>query len=228
MRVVAVVPVKSVSERVESKNFKAFHQGDSLFDLLLKKLLAAKEIHEVYISSDALEIKHQVEELGCRFIPRDKAFCNNQVPWSDVIAHVVESIPENNDTVIAWCHTTSPLFDEYDQAINAYHKAISNGEYDGLVTVANLTDFVVSEKRQPINYSWGPWHRYSQFLDKFYTITGALFVTTKAEMVKNRYVISKNPEFYVVSSLKAIDVDTPYDFKLAKLLIENKEVLSDA
>jgi len=228
VKVVAVVPVKSVSERVESKNFKEFYQGDSLFDLLLKKLLAAKEIDEVYISSDALDVKQHVEKLGCRFISRDKAFCNNQVPWSDVIAHVAESIPENNDTVVAWCHTTSPLFDEYDQAINAYQSAISNGAYDGLVTVADLAEFVVSEKRQPINYSWGPWHRYSQFLDKMYTITGALFVTTKAEMVKNRYVISKNPEFYVVSPLKAIDVDTPYDFKLAQLLMENKEALSDA
>jgi len=41
-------------------------------------------------------------------------------------------------------------------------------------------------------------------------------------------VISKNPDFYIVPPLQAIDVDTEYDFKLAQLLMKNKESLSNA
>jgi len=226
MRVVAVVPVKSVSERVESKNFREFYAGASLFDLLIEKLLNANEIDEIYISSNALDVKDKVEKLGCKFIQRSDEFCNNKIPWSDVIAHIASSIPEDDDTSIAWCHTTSPLFEEYDQAIKSYKDSLLNDKYDGLVTVSEVSGFIVSENRQPINYSWGPWHRYSQHLDKMYAITYALFIAAKGEMVKNRYVISKNPSFYQVPPLQAIDVDSDYDFKLAQLLVKNKEYFS--
>ena len=223
MRVVAVVPVKAVSERVPSKNFKEFFEGDSLFDLLIKKLLQSNQIDDIYISSNNLSLKEKVEDLGCRFIQRDDEFCNNIIPWSDVIAHIASSIPEDDGVSIAWCHATSPLFEDYDKAIKSYKDSVLSGQHDGLITVSELSEFIVSEKRQPVNYSWGPWHRYSQFLDTMYTITYALFIATKEEMVKNRYVISKNPSFYIVPPLQAIDVDTDYDFKLAQLLMQNKE-----
>ena len=77
MKVVAVIPVKSVSERVESKNFRDFFEGDSLFDLLIKKLLNSSEIDEIYISSNQLSVKAKVEKLGCKFIQRDEKYCNN-------------------------------------------------------------------------------------------------------------------------------------------------------
>jgi len=224
MKIVAVIPVKAVSERVESKNFRDFIDGRSLFDILLSKLVESKVIDKIYVSSDAKNIKDFVERKGCSFIERDKKFCKNQMPWSDVIAHVAESIPEKDDTVLCWCHTTSPLFDEYEQAIKDYKKSLKDG-FDGLVSVCQVNDFIVSEKGQPLNYSWGPWHKYSQFLDKYYSITGALFITTKGEMVKNRYVISKNPFFYKVSDFKSIDVDTEFDFKLAQLLFMNRSNL---
>ena len=228
MRVVAVIPVKSISERVESKNFREFFAGESLFDLLINKLRNSNEIDDIYISSNALDVKDRVEKLGCKFIQREDEFCNNNIPWSDVIAHIAGSIPEDDNTAIAWCHTTSPLFDEYDEAIQSYTASTKDGKFDGLVTVSELAEFIVSENRQPINYSWGPWHRYSQHLDTMYAITGALFIAPKIEMVRNRYVISKNPDFYVVPPIQAIDVDTEYDFKLAQLLMQNKELLTNA
>jgi CMP-N-acetylneuraminic acid synthetase len=228
MKVVAVIPVKTVSERVESKNFREFFDGKSLFDLLLQKLLDSKEIDEIYISSNSLDLKNKVEKKGCKFIYRDEIYCNNKIPWSDVIAHVADSIPEDNDTSIAWCHTTSPLFDEYDEAVKSYKSLYKEGVFDGLVTVSKLTDFIVSEKKQPINYSWGPWHRYSQDLDTFYSVTGGMFIAPKIEMIRNRYVISKNPNYYIIPPIKAIDIDNEYDFKLAQLLIQNKELLTNA
>lgn len=224
-RIVAVVPVKSKSERVESKNFREFHEGNSLFDLLIKKLLKSSQFDKIYVSSNEISIKSKIEDLGCTFIERDHYYCNNKTPWSDVIAHIADSIPEEDDTSIAWCHTTSPLFEEYDEAIKVYKSSLN--DYDGLITVSDLSQFIVSEKRQPINYSWGPWHRYSQHLEKLYSITYALFIAKKIEMVRNRYVISKNPYFYKVSPYQAIDIDSNFDFKLAQLLMQNREEFLD-
>ena len=116
MKTVAVIPVKSVSERVKSKNFRDFYNGKSLFDLLLDNLIESKAFDEIYVSSNSSEVKEKVNSLGLNFIQREDSFCNNQVPWSDVIAHVAESIPEDKNSMLAWCHTTSPLFKRYKEA----------------------------------------------------------------------------------------------------------------
>ena len=46
MRVIAVIPVKLMSERVDSKNFRVFFSGESLLDLLISKLRNSSEIDE--------------------------------------------------------------------------------------------------------------------------------------------------------------------------------------
>jgi CMP-N,N'-diacetyllegionaminic acid synthase len=81
----------------------------------------------------------------------------------------------------------------------------------------------LTKKTNPINYSWGPWHKYSQYLTKYYTINGALFISTKSEMLKNRYVISTNPYLYVTTKENSIDIDDELDFKFAQFLISQKK-----
>ena len=226
MRIVAIIPVKEKSERVPSKNFKTFSDEKSLLDILLEKLLKIELLGHIYISTNKkdLDISHKKISI----LERDEKYCNNITPWSDVITHIANSIPEKDETSLVWCHTTSPLFDEYDKAVKLYKSFLNSNEYDGLITVSELTKFIVSEKKQPINYSWGPWHTYSQNLEKLYSITYALFIAKKIEMVRNRYVISKNPFFYKVSPYQSIDIDSNFDFKLSQLLLQNKEKFIDA
>ena len=223
MKIVAVIPVKEISERVKSKNLRNFYKNDSLLKILIKKLKKCKEIKEIYISSNSEKIKKISKKEKCRYLHRDKKFCNNITSWSDVISEVVNSIPENEQTILMWCHTTTPLFDSYNKAINIYKK--KNFKNDGLISVANFSQFIVNEKKMPINYTWGAWHPYSQNLEKLYYITGALFMTKISEMKKNRYVISRNPHYLIAENIEAIDIDTNYDFELAKILYQNKHKL---
>tara|TARA_B100000029_G_C17485913_1_gene927244 strand:+ start:606 stop:1295 length:690 start_codon:yes stop_codon:yes gene_type:complete len=225
MKKIAVIPVKEKSERVESKNFREFYKGKSLFDLLIEKLIHSKTFDKIYVSSNSHSLKQKVNSLGIEFISRDDSFCNNDIPWSDVIAHVAESIPEKDDSILAWCHTTSPLFTEYEKAMKEFDSVYKEGTNDGLVTVSKVNDFIISENLQPLNYSWGPWHRYSQHLDNYFSITGALFIAPIKEMILNRYVISKNPFLYEVSPIESIDIDTQLDFEIAKMLMKNRPSL---
>lgn len=223
MKIVAVIPVKEISERVKSKNLRNFYKKDSLLKILIKKLKKCKEIKEIYISSNSEKIKKISKKEKCKYLHRNKKFCNNITSWSDVISEVVNSIPENEQTILMWCHTTTPLFDSYKKAIKIYKK--KNFKNDGLISVANFSQFIVNEKKMPINYTWGAWHPYSQNLEKLYYITGALFMTKISEMKKNRYVISRNPHYLIAENIEAIDIDTNYDFELAKILYQNKHKL---
>ena len=220
MRAVAVVPVKYTSERVGSKNFREFVGGESLFSRKIRQLREADCFNEIYVSTDHVALAEEAESLGFRLIERDASYCNNETPWSEVIYHVVDSLPESDDVVVAWCHTTSPLFQRYSECIERYFVEVREGRSDGLVTVRPMKEFLLSADRRPLNYNWGVWHPYSQQLETIYAVNGALFVTDKATMVKNRYVVSRWPHLFECGFLESIDIDTPEDFTFAKKCLE--------
>ena len=222
MRIVAVIPVKKVSERVPSKNFRQFFEDESLFSILLSKLRRVDNLDEIYVSTDNDEVMDGTNIAGTTFLPRAAQYCNNVTPWSEVIHHVVGSLPEPDDTHIMWCHATLPLFDRYNQALLHYKDVWGKDGINGLVAAGEFTEFIVSaDKKRPVNYDWGIWHPYSQNLEKLYTITGAFFIAQKMEMLKARYVVSSNPDFFVTNQLEALDIDDDLDFELARLIFEN-------
>lgn len=220
MKIVAVIPVKEISERVKSKNYRKFYKNSSLLDILIKKLKKCKDISKIYISSNSKIVEKISKKNKCHYLNRDVKFCNNIVPWSDVIYEVAASIPEKEQTVLMWCHTTTPLFDSYLKAIRIYkNKKFRN---DGLISVEKFKKFLVTEKKTPLNYSWGVWHPYSQKLESLYSITGALFMMSIKQFKKNRYVISKNPYYLETHKFEGLDIDTLEDFKMAQFLYKSK------
>lgn len=225
MRKVAIIPVKHSSERVANKNFKEFYNGISLFELKLTQLINSKCFDHIYISTNSPTVKNildQGEFKAVTIINRDNFYCNNDVSWSEVIHNILSSIPEDDETCVAWCHTTSPLFDSYNDCVKIFLENYANSKYNGLVTATEFNEFLIDEKANPINYSWGPWHKYSQYLTKYYTINGALFISTKLEMLKNRYVISTNPYLFLTPKKDSIDIDDDLDFKIAQFLMREK------
>lgn len=222
MRVIAVVPVKHTSERVESKNFREFHNGESLLEIKLRQLNECELVEQVYVSSNsplALDIS---ESLGASFLARHESFCNNNLRWSEVIGEVLSAVPESDDSVLVWAHTTSPFFSSFDSVLGAFFEGWKNGEYDGLVSVQTLKSFLIDPLGNPVNYVWGPWHGYSQNLPDYRAVTGGVFILPLGEARALKYLVSRNPSFYTVDEVEGIDIDTPEDFDYAQFVAERK------
>lgn len=230
MRSVAVVPVKEKSDRVASKNFRSFVDGMSLFELKLKQISHSGCFDTVYISSNSVEAERLSRKYGCEFIPREDSYCSNDISWSDVIFEVISSLPEPETTAVAWCHTTSPLFTRYKDALEKYQELLKEvpATFDGLTCVTEFSEFLLTSNSRPFNYTWGVWHDYSQHMEKLYRVTGALFIASKATMLKNRYVMSNRPYLFVTEPFEGLDVDTPFDFQLAQMVYKNLEELTNA
>ena len=216
MSYIAVIPVKHSSERVHAKNFREFSDGKSILDIKIDQLKDSKKFEQIFVSSDSPDAAMACESHGVEFLPRDIKFCDNVAPWSDVIHAVVKSLPVCDKTHVAWCHTVTPIFNRFGEAIDLYEESIQSGSFNGLVAVSQCNEFILDEVATPVNYSWGPWHRYSQHLKKYYFVSGALFLATKAEMIHNRYVISTMPKLFVATSQESIDIDTEFDFEFAQ------------
>ena len=218
-KVVAVIPVREGSQRVKHKNFQPFAQGPSLLERKINHLKSANCFDDIYVSSDSTLAQEIAKKQGVSFLQRSSIMCSSEVKWADVIKHVAETVPGQPE--IAWCHTTSPLFKRYKEALEAYKKNIPH--YNSLLTVTPCQEFLLKENGRPLNYQWGYWHDYSQDLEKLYSVTGALFIASKENIIKWSYLIGTKPLYFHTSKIEAIDIDEVEDFKMAEYLLPFQE-----
>jgi len=224
MGVYAVIPVKGTSERVSSKNFRTFVDGISLTELKLRQTVGSGAFDGVFVSSDSDRAAELASAYGATFIRRDAEYCNNRIPWSDVIHHVAGSLPIDDSDAVCWSHSTSPLFDRFGDAVAEFQRAVAAGQ-NGLITVVPMNEYILTDRARPVNYAWGVWHPYTQDVEPLFRVTGAVYIAPRGEMVRCRYVVPQRPRMWETTAFEALDVDTDYDFRLAQLLHANRGML---
>lgn len=77
MKIVAFLPAKGTSERIESKNLKILN-GKPLFLHTLEKLISCDFIDEVYLDSESDEILNYASYLDYIPLKRDPALATNK------------------------------------------------------------------------------------------------------------------------------------------------------
>lgn len=70
----------------------------------------------------------------------------------------------------------------------------------------------------------------SQDLPDIVALNFGATVVAKEDLIANRNIIGKKPQFVVTSDIEAVDIDTPLDFYVAeqlyiKTVIESKDLL---
>ncbi len=216
---VAIVPVRTGSKRVKNKNFRQFFQNKSLFDIKIDQLKSTKLFKKIYVSSDSMMVKKLCKSKKVIFLKRKKKYCqDHKYPWHEIHNNILNSIPGN--PFIAWCLTTAPLFDRFQDALNIFKK--NKNKYDSLVGVFSSKDFILNSKGKPKNFNPGIWHPYSQDLEKNFYITGSVFIAKKNLMLKWNYWFGLNPFLFNLSKIESIDIDTIKDFRFAQKIMEIK------
>ena len=77
MRVVAFLPAKGSSSRVESKNVRLL-DGKPLFLHTLEKLVQCDFIDDVYLDTESDEIIELASEVNCKIMKRDPSLASNK------------------------------------------------------------------------------------------------------------------------------------------------------
>ena len=95
MKIVALLPMKLISERVPGKNFKYFC-GKPLFRWMLDTLLELDEVSQVVINTDARSqlSEHGLEESE-RVLIRDRSpkLCGNEVSMNLILRDDIAAVP---------------------------------------------------------------------------------------------------------------------------------------
>lgn len=212
--VTAVIPAKGTSTRLPGKNILPFASSNLLIHKI-RQLKKVKRISEILLSTDSDEMIEMALSEGIRAEKRPPEHANESRPMADFVRYIVPMLHTEH---MMWIPVTSPTIDEFffEDALTKYFDALQNG-CDSLVTVMPFQHFLM-DKDGPMNFNPDGAITNSQDLPKWDLYTcGCHIIPTELAFEKG-YFFTKNAYRYAVTPYQALDIDTLYDYKLAKLL----------
>jgi CMP-N-acetylneuraminic acid synthetase len=211
----AVIPVKASSSRVKDKNFRPFHDGRSLFDITVERVLKLLPAEDVYMSCEDPAKGAVADSWGVNFLPRDVRLADNATPLTDVIRGVCADVPGGDD--IMWAHVCDPLFDAYPECVDTWARV--RHAHDSLVVVHPVRGYLLDEHQRPVGFGFGPWHVPSQQLPPMYRLGFTLSVLSRGSISRVGYPVGERPHWFVGSE-NTVDIDTEWDFRTAQVLYQ--------
>ncbi|HTV03194.1 MAG TPA: NTP transferase domain-containing protein [Luteitalea sp.] len=210
MKVVAFVPAKGTSSRIENKNTRLL-DGKPLFLYTLEKLAALPFIDEVYLDTESEEMAALAAHSGVRILMRDPALASNSTDGHALFYNEVRQV-EADVYIQALC--TAPFI--RPETIKAAVDALQPGStYDSVVLV-----------RKEKHYAWKDGEplygreRIPNSVDLPDTVieTMGMYIVAGEAARRTRRRIGDRPLLQAIDPLEAIDVNWPVDLDLANLV----------
>lgn len=214
--IVALIPVKGVSERVENKNRRPFH-NTSLYELKLEHIKNVWEFSKVIVSSEDEEILDIAKRRGFEIHVRDPKYSTSTIPMSEVYSYIASEIQGEH---IAWVNVTNPLAEAnvYKKAIGKYN--LMDSKHDCLLSVYEVKDYLFYNGK-PVNFQPNPWPR-SQDLSGVCVMSYVINILKREDMVRWGSCVGNNPYFLYLDKLTSTDVDFQEDFDFCEMMYRQR------
>ena len=212
MRVVAIVPIKSNSERVHQKNFKKV-QGKPLYHYILDKLKKCN-FDDIYVDTDSTAIKKFCKKKRIKIIHRIPKLATDKANGNDLLNYHSKII---NADLYFQLFITAPLL-KIETINNCIRILKINNKYDSILTSKKLYSWFWFNKK-PVNYKPNILPRSQNALPVVVETTG-LYGIKRNSLIKRKCRIGKKPFFYEVSQEESIDLDTEEDFKILNFYLK--------
>lgn len=210
MKVVAFLPAKGTSSRIENKNVKLL-DGKPLFLHTLEKLVACDFIDEVYLDSESEEIFSLAENVKCNFLKRDVSLATNMTDGHSLFYNEAKQVEAD---IYIQILGTSPFIkkETIQKGIEILQK---NSEYDSVILVKKEKLYTWNEQTANYNLEHIP---NSVDLPDTIIETMGLYITRKNVALEMKKRIGKNPYLLEASTIEAVDVNYPDEFELANFI----------
>lgn len=225
--VLCVVPARGGSKRLPRKN---------VADLCGKPMLAytleaAQQSHlfsQVYVSTEDLEIAAIASQFGGT-IPylRPSYLATDQVGVVDVCLHLLDHLEQQDQQFEVLCVLlpSSPL--RLAEDIQATYQKMQAAKADYAIAVTTYLYppwQALYENTGKLQTYWGEDQvsRRSQDVPPLWVDSGATYFARLDAFRRDRNFYGENLAGYVIPPERAIDVDTPFQFYLAQLLLRDR------
>lgn len=228
MKKLVIIPARSGSKRIESKNSKKLN-GKALIEYSIDhaKLLFDKK--EICVTTDCVKIKKIALKKGLD-VPflRPKKISKDSSSTQEALMHAIEWYEKNRfkPEIIILLQPTSPLRD-----VNDIKKAMK---------LFNMKlDMVVSVKKSQSNPYYNLFEERNSFLVKskksfitrsqdappVWEIDGSIYIINVNSLKKNEMInFKKIIKYEIQNPLRSIDIDNKIDFDFAEFILKEKKI----
>lgn len=215
-KIVALVPMRHHSERVEGKNYRLIH-GKPLFHHILETLLLCPEVHQIVVDTDSSVI---MEGLRTHFpqvtlLERPAHLRGGTVSMNEILLYDTVQCPGD---LYLQTHTTNPLLrsETISQAIQKLSSA--QPAYDSLFSVTRHHARFWDACGRPVNHDPSVLLR-TQDLPPIFEENSSLYLFMGKTLHARRNRIGERPLMFEIGSEESTDIDTEFDFAIAEFLL---------
>lgn len=207
-RVLGLIPARGGSQRIARKNL-AQVGGHSLLEMTIRQALDSKVLDEVMVSSEDSEIQDASLLWGAQYLNRPSRLAEHDTPTMPVILHALQFIP--CDTLVL-LQPTSPLRTAEDirQALAIFDST----KADAVISVTEAPENLV--------FSLGHAGRLRP-APRAMVENGAIYIADAAALLRGEGFYSGIVHAYPMPKDRSLDIDTPQDLEIARLLIGKGE-----
>lgn len=223
MKRLAVIPARGGSKGIPRKNL-AMLGGRPLLGWTLAAAMESGCLDRVIVSTDDSEIAAVAKDAGAE-VPflRPAELARDDTPSLAVVTHLVEALATQGweAETITLLQPTSPFRTGTD--IRACHELRLQNEASAAVSVVECEThpawaFMQDEAGRLQSYLPGPMPTRRQDLLPAFRPNGAIFMITRARLDRGGTFYGADTLAYVMPPERSIDIDTPWDLRLARLL----------
>lgn len=212
-KIVAVVPVRAGSKRVQNKGIRPFCDTT----LLDYKIAALKRVAgiSIVVSSDSEKVIKIAQSHNVTVHKREEYYASSKCTGSEFFVNLAESIDSD---IMIYAPPTSPFIkpETIQRAIEYYN----SHNCDSVATVHQVKHHMWLDGR-PMNYDLSKSPN-SQDLPEIMKITYGVCINSNENIIKCKNVVGKNPHLLPVSEIESVDIDTMLDFRFAEFLYERE------
>lgn len=220
-KILALVPMKSHSERVKNKNMRTFG-GQPLLHAIMKTLQESIYIYKIVINTDSKIIANETTRNFSKAVinERPTELLGDFVSMNKIINYDIIKFKEYDHFIQT--HSTNPLLSTktLDAAIEKYFEVIEKG-YDSVFGVTKFQSRFYWQDGNAINHNPKELIR-TQDLTPIYEENSNFYIFSRDSFKKaDNKRIGLNPYLFEVNKLEAIDIDNNDDFFLAEVLYKS-------
>jgi CMP-N,N'-diacetyllegionaminic acid synthase len=232
-RILGIIPARGGSKSIPRKNIKPL-AGKPLLYYMLSAALKSNHLTHVVVSSEDAEILKIAREIGGDkvLLERPAALAQDDTPDVPMLQHAVEEMEERTGEAfdyIVQLHATSPFFTErnIDEALEMLLK---HDEADSVVSVYRVPN-MHPRKLKRIEHGklrpYAPEYTEDTFLrrqdmEPVYKRNAGLYAAKRHVLMQDGRVWGDTVLAYEMSEEQSIDLDTPFDFYVADLIMRDR------
>lgn len=217
--IVAIIPIKRNSSRVPGKNFVEVN-GRALYRHVIDMLIGVEAISTIVVDTDCPELLADLRALEkVELRTREPALHGDEVVMNQLLEPVLGSMDAEH---FLQTHVTNPLLtaDTVRACIERYFEGLDR--FDCLFTVTEVRKRAYHADARPINHDLSEM-KMTQDLPPVYIENSNLFLFSRKSYFGNgNNRIGKAPQMYPMDELEGLDIDTPVELEMARLLLARR------